>query len=134
MCAGKPTVGKARYNVSMKDKTYTLQLNGQQVATIDPVGYDTPEYSGMCHFDDLELLRKMAKASEFTSWGEDLPDDISDEDYEKAEDKALAAAGISREDYEMYKKASWEVYVSDGTVMKLHWPMLEEDGGISWRA
>jgi hypothetical protein len=117
----------------MAHNTYVLELNGNQVATIDPVGYDTPEYTGMCHFDDPELLRKMAKASEFTHWGTDLPDDTSDEDYEKAEDKALAEAGITREDYEAFDKGLWTVRVSDGTVMKLHWPVLEENGGISWR-
>jgi hypothetical protein len=119
----------------MKDKTYTLWLNDQQVAAINPVGYDTPEYSGMCQFSDKALQEKMLKACGFSQWASNLAEneDLSDEEYDQEIEKQLVKQDLAQEDLNTYEKGKWTVAVSDGTVMKMFQPNFYENGGISWR-
>ncbi len=116
-----------------KNKQYTLERDDRMVATIDPVTYEEPFYRGVCHFTDATFLDRMIKAHYFMSWGTELSGDISDEAFVKARQQALQEQGLTQSDYEMYIHSEWAVKVSDGTRMKLTYPVFGETGSLVWK-
>jgi hypothetical protein len=123
------------YYSNMNDKTYTLELNDEQVATISDVSYETPMFSGRYVFSDNALRDKMLNAYDLMQWEAKVSedDDLSDEDYDKKFEEEMTNLELTEEDYNTYKNGKWAVKVNDGTSMRLWAPALDKDGVITWR-
>ena len=95
--------------------------------------YATPWAEGKIEPIDREHHARLVIATEFLDWLEEQPDAPTDEEDEAIYDQELERRGITEEDVESISRGPWTIIPKDGEEQRIHWPMFDRDGFITWR-